>query len=363
MSDDELKYHLGFNKVTGIGPARITMLREHFGSLAAAWRATAADLHFMHFPPKAIESLVTTRTKLDLDTEMAKVTELGISLLTIDDAAYPQRLREIDTAPPLLYVLGEITAADDWAVGIVGTRNVTAYGREATQQLAAGLAAGGVTVVSGLARGVDTVAHRAALEAGGRTIAVLGCGVDVIYPAENKQLAARIVQNGAIVSEYALGTQPDAINFPPRNRIISGLSLGIVVVEAGRKSGALITKDFALEQGRDVFAVPGSIFSPQSEGPNDLLRQGAYPATKADDILEILHLTHAEAEQEVRSIIPADETEATLLRVLSREPRHMDEITRAAGLPPHQVSAALLMMTLKGIAREAGPGMYVIGKL
>lgn len=360
--NSDLKYHLGFNKVMGIGPARIATLRERFGSLEAAWNAPAADLHFIHFPPRAIENLVAARLKLDLDAEMDKAAQMGVTLLSYDDDDYPARLKEIDAAPPLLYVRGTITAEDDWAIGIVGTRGATTYGREATSQLASGLAANGVTVVSGMARGIDTVAHKAALDVGGRTIAVLGCGVDIIYPPEQRQLAERIIANGAIISDYPIGTKPDAANFPPRNRIISGLSLGIIVVEAGMKSGALITKDFALEQGREVFTVPGSIFSAQSAGTNDLLRQGARPVTKAADVLEELHLTEVEQHQEVREFIPADDVEATLLRVLSREPMHLDEITNEAALPAHQVSAALVMMELKGMARQAGPGMYVLAR-
>ncbi|PZS01063.1 MAG: DNA-protecting protein DprA [Candidatus Chloroheliales bacterium] len=360
--NDELKYHLGFNKVMGIGPARIVALRDYFGSLEQAWQASAADLHALHLPSRAVDNLLAARAKLDLDAEMEKAVRLGVTLISWDDPTYPARLKEIAAAPPLLYVRGEITLEDEWAVGIVGTRGVTAYGREATSQRAAGLAASGVTVVSGMARGVDAVAHKATLDVGGRTIAVLGCGVDIIYPPEHRGLAERIIANGALVSDYPIGTKPDAVNFPPRNRIISGLSLGIIVVEAGLKSGALITKDFALEQGREVFAVPGSIFSAQSAGPNDLLLQGARPITKAADVLEQLHLTQAEEQQEVRSFIPSDDVEAALLRVLSREPLHLDDITNEAGLPAHQVSAALVMMELKGMARQAGPGLYVLAR-
>ena len=360
--NDDLKYHLGFNKVMGIGPARIATLRDYFGSLEQAWQASATDLHALHLPSRTVDNLLAARAKLDLDAEMAKAEQMGISLISWDDPAYPARLKEIAAAPPLLYVRGEITAEDDWAIGIVGTRGPTAYGREATSQLAQGLAASGVTVVSGMARGIDSVAHKATLDAGGRTIAVLGCGVDIIYPPEHRALAEHIIASGALVSDYPIGTKPDAINFPPRNRIISGLSLGIIVVEAGLKSGALITKEFALEQGREVFAVPGSIFSAQSAGPNDLLRQGARPVTKAADVLEQLHLTQAEEQQEARSFIPGDEVEAALLRVLSREPLHLDEITNEAGLPAHQVSATLVMMELKGMARQAGPGLYVLAR-
>ena len=207
-------------------------------------------------------------------------------MLTWEEDAYPRRLKEIDQPPPVLYLRGDLLPADEWAVAIVGTRRITAYGRQVTEEVATTLARSGVTVVSGLARGVDSVAHKAALDAGGRTIAVLGSGVDVIYPSEHRSLAERMIASGAILSDYPVGTAPDGVNFPPRNRIISGLSLAVIVVEAGQKSGALITAEFAAEQGRDVFAVPGNINAPQSAGCNALIQQGARPLLQARDVLE-----------------------------------------------------------------------------
>jgi len=219
-----------------------------------------------------------------------------------------------------------------------------------------------VTVVSGLARGIDSAAHHAAVQAGGRTIAVLGSGVDVIYPAENTKLAEAITRQGALISEYPLGTKPDAGNFPPRNRIISGLSLGVVVVEAGEASGANWTVRFALEQNREVFAVPGSIFAPMSRGTNKLIQEGAKLVTNYQDVLSELNLQMVGQQMEMKELLPADEVEAALLKHLSGEPTHIDEVRMAIGLPIARVSAALTMMELKGMVRQVGGASYVLAR-
>jgi DNA processing protein len=261
-------------------------------------------------------------------------------------------LKEIDQPPPVLYVRGTLTAEDLWAVAVVGTRRVSAYGRQVTEELVTFLAANGVTVVSGLARGIDSVAHHSSLKAGGRTIAVLGCGADIIYLPENAELAGKLISSGAMVSDCAPGTPPDASNFPSRNRIISGLSMATVVVEAGDTSGALITAQFAIDQGREVFAVPGNIYAPQSKGTNRLISQGAHPMLSAFDLLEILNLTRITEQRQVRKTMPVDEIEASLLRVLTHEPLHVDEIHNQTGLPIERVSATLTMMELKGLVRQ-----------
>ncbi len=255
--------------------------------------------------------------------------------------------------------MGELCPEDDYGVAVVGTRSISNYGREAARSLGGDLAKAGITVISGLARGVDAVAHRAALDAGGRSIAVLGSGVDVIYPWENKKLAADLAANGAVISEYPLGTQPEASNFPPRNRIVSGLSRGVVVIEAGEVSGALITARFAADQGRDVFAVPGSIFARNSAGVNRLIRDGAVPVTSVNDILEALDLTQVEAHVEARMLFPTDPVEAALFEQLSDEPVHADEICRATGLPIATVTGTLALMELKGLVNSAGGMTYV----
>jgi DNA processing protein len=216
-----------------------------------------------------------------------------------------------------------------------------------------------VTVVSGLARGVDAIAHQAALKAGGRTLAVLGSGVDKIYPPEHRGLAEKIYEQGAVLSDYAPGTPPESANFPPRNRIISGLSMAIVVIEAGETSGALITAEFAVDQGREVFAVPGPIYAPQSKGTNRLLAAGAKALLKPADVLEALDLTRNVERREVRQAVPADATEAALLEALNAEPLHIDEIRAQLELPVEKISAALTMLELKGLVRQVGGMNYV----
>jgi DNA processing protein len=251
-------------------------------------------------------------------------------------------------------------------VAIVGTRRPTPYGKEAARELAAALASAGVTIVSGLARGVDAAAHVAALEAGGRTIAVLGSGLDKIYPHEHTVLAEKIVNSGAVISDYPLGTPPESVNFPPRNRLISGLSLGVIVVEAPPESGALITTEFAVEQGREVFAVPGSILNRNSAGPNRLIQQGAKLITSAEDVLEELNLKmaaqHAEARAQLSLLDTADETERALLSHLSTEPLHADELCVLLGQPIASISSALAMMELKGLVRQVGGMTYVAAR-
>jgi DNA processing protein len=248
---------------------------------------------------------------------------------------------------------------DSLAVAIVGTRRVTAYGRQVAAELAGFLAQNGITVVSGLARGVDAIAHHAALQAGGRTLAVLGSGVDRIYPPEHRQMAEKIFTQGALISDYAIGTPPDSANFPPRNRIISGLSLATVVIEAGETSGALITATFAAEQGREVLAVPGPIYAPQSKGTNRLIQSGARPLLKMEDVLEALQIDHPEEHYTARRLLPADAHEAALLEALNMEPQHIDEICLQTGLSIDKVSATLAMMELKGMVRQVGGMNYV----
>jgi DNA processing protein len=356
---DNTRFYLAFNLVNGIGPARLDRLIERCGSIADAWRAGPADMMAAGLDAKACAALIKAQRTLDLDAELARVERAVVTLLTREMAGYPQALAQIPASPPLIYVRGRIEAVDDWSVAVVGTRSPTTYGREATRRLAADLAGAGVTIVSGLAIGVDTVAHHAALEAGGRTIAVLASGLDQVYPERNRALAEQIVASGALVSEFPIGTRPIPQLFPVRNRLISGLSLATLVAEAGAQSGALITVRYALEQGRDVFAVPGPIFSPKSEGPNALIRDGAGLVTQAQDILSALNLTAAAAQQEVQAALPEDPTEAALLEIVSYEPQHVDELRRQSALPITVVSSTLAILELKGLIRQAGAMQYV----
>jgi DNA processing protein len=356
---DPLAYWLAFNRVRGIGPARLHALLDAFGSIEGAWFAPAEKLTEIGLDRRSTANLLEARKSLDLEAELARLQRAGAQAFTWEDAAYPARLLTINDAPPVLFVRGELTSQDDFAVAMVGTRQASVYGKEATRRLAGDLARSGVTIVSGLALGIDTQAHQAALEAGGRTLAVLGCGVDVIYPWDNKGLAERIVNQGALISDYPLGTRPEATNFPPRNRIISGLSRAVIVVEAGERSGALITAKFAADQGRDVFAVPGSIFNRNSQGTNALIRDGARPLLSVDEVLEDLNLVAAAQQAEARALIPGDETEAMLLKALGDEPVHVDAVRLATGLPIATVSSTLVLMELKGLVRQVGGMNYV----
>ena len=356
---DDKRYWIGFNLIKGIGAVRMQALIQHFGDLEVAWKAAPADLAEAGLGAKVIERVLQAREEVDLRKLWEKIESQGIKILTWQDEAYPGRLKEIDQPPPVLYIRGEYLPDDLFAVAIVGTRRVTAYGRQITEEISSFLAANGITVISGLARGVDAIAHQSTLKAGGRTIAVLGCGVDKIYPPEHRGLAEQMMERGAIISDYALGTPPDASNFPPRNRIISGLSLALVVVEAGETSGALITAEFAAEQGREVFAVPGSILAPQSKGTNKLIQKGALPLLSMDDLMQALDLTRVGEQKAARKVIPADETEARLMNVLGSEPLHVDEIRNQAELPIEKVSATLALMELKGMVRQVGGMNYV----
>ena len=245
---------------------------------------------------------------------------------------------------------------------MVGTRRATVYGRQITEEIVADLARSNITIASGLAKGIDSVAHHSALEAGGRSIAVFACGLDIVYPSENVTLARRIMEQGALISEYPLGTRPKPEHFPRRNRIISGISLGVMVTEAGQTSGALITANIALEQNREVFAVPGSILSPASKGTNHLIQEGAKLVQDYTNILEELNLMAVAQQIEMKEIIPASETESLLLKQLSAEPTHIDEVCRSSGLSVSTVSSTLAMMELKGLVKAVGSMKYALAR-
>lgn len=359
---EQLRYWLGFNLVHGIGPTKLRRLLEYFGDASAAWHAATGDLQAAGLDRRSLENLLTARASIDLDVVLQRVAKCGAQVLTWESPDYPRNLLNIAAPPPVLFVQGSLRPEDEWAVGMVGTRRATAYGRDVARTMAAGLASSGVTVVSGLARGIDAVAHRAALEAGGRTIAVLGCGVDQVYPPEHRELAQAIRRAGALVSDYPLGTPPDAVNFPPRNRIISGLSKGVLLVEADEDSGALITCDYAAEQGRDVFAVPGNINQRSSHGPNKLIQQGAKMVLNVADVLEELNLALVSERQEARVALPADATEQKVLHHLAVGPTHIDDLCQQLGLPVAQLSGTLAMMELKGLVRQIGGMNYVVAK-
>ena len=357
---DEKKYWIGFNLVKGIGSVRFQQIQSFFGDLSIAWNASAETLKEVGLPGRVLNNFLRLRKQIDLDRLYNSILEKNIIVLTLLDDDYPRLLREIDQSPPVIYVKGSLIPADEFSVAIVGTRRVSDYGQQIARDASIYLAGHGLTIVSGLARGVDGLAHRHALEAGGRTIAVLGSGVDVIYPPEHRKLAEAISENGAVISDYPLGTQPEGVNFPPRNRIISGLSLATIVIEAGERSGALITADFALDQGRDVFAVPGNVLSPASRGTNRLIQNGAYAMVSPQDVLDVLNLSEVESIKTARQVLPADTTEAKILNVMGFEPMHIDEICHEVEMAVEKVSAALTMMELKGLVQHMGAMRYAV---
>jgi len=362
VDTDELKYWVAFSGIPGVGRVRIAQLKEHFGSLRDAWKAPEGKLKQAGLDSRSVDALVTIRPRISVDAEMEKLEHHKVNVLICEDPTYPSRLKEIYDYPPVLYVRGNLPAEDEPCLAVVGTRRPTVYGRQVTEEMATDLARSSITIISGLARGIDSVAHRAALDAGGKTVAVFGSGLDIVYPGENAKLAQAIIEQGALVSEHPLGVKPKAENFPLRNRIMSGLSLGVLVVEAGERSGALITAQQAVEQNREVFAIPGSILSPASQGTNRLIQDGAKLVRNYADIIEELNLTIVVQQAEIKEFSPANEVESAILRQLSSEPNHIDEICRRSGLTMSEVSSTLAMLELKGIARQVGSMNYVLAR-
>ncbi|HEX6513345.1 MAG TPA: DNA-processing protein DprA [Chloroflexota bacterium] len=354
-------YWIAFSTVDGIGPAKTRRLFERFGSLETAWAQSVETLSRAGIDGPTARAFVQARQRLDPGAELAKLDRAGVAAISWDDdVRYPRLLRHIANPPVVLFAKGDLLPRDELAVAIVGTRQPSLYGRQVAEKLAGELAAKGVTIVSGLARGIDAEVHRAALAASGRTVAVLGSGLDVMYPREHAGLAREIARSGAVLSDYPLGSQPDAVHFPARNRIVSGLSLGTIVIEAGDTSGALITARFAGEQGRDVFAVPGSVFSKQSLGAHRLIQDGAKLVATVQDVLDELNLGMVAHQLEMPvTAEPEDPVEAALLAMLSSDPRHIDDVARTANMAVAQVSSALTMMELKGMVRQIGALGYV----
>ncbi|MDQ6645218.1 MAG: DNA-processing protein DprA [Chloroflexota bacterium] len=348
LSLDELAYWVAFTRILGIGPIRFKMLLDYFHEdVSAAWKADSKELARAGLDQKISESFIKQRASSNPQQELEKLARLKVQVITIKDKEYPPLLKEIYNAPSVLYVAGTLKKEEDqFAIGVVGTRKVSTYGRQVTERFARELAQGHVTVVSGLAHGIDTIAHTTALDAGGRTIAIMASGLDIIYPLENVGLARRIVESGqgALVTEFPLGVKPDSRNFPARNRIISGLSQGILVTEAPKQSGALITANFALEHGREVFAVPNGIFAAGSVGVNKLIQDGAHLVTDVQDILMALNLFMIPEHIEMQTVLPENEEEGILLPLLSHDPCHIDELIRASELPTMTVTSTLMMM-------------------
>ena len=362
---EELYFWIGLNMLPNVGPVRFRAIVEHFGSAKGVWEASLDELVQVEGIGKGLaETIVRSRYEVDIEGQIARAGTMGVDIITIGDPQYPEKLRMIYDPPPVLYVKGVFSPVDNKSIAVVGTRKASPYGRAVAEEVAKGLAKHGITVVSGMARGIDSRAHMGALAGGGRTIAVLGSGLDVPYPPENAKLMEEIASSGAVISEFPLGTPPLPQNFVARNRVISGLALGVVVVEGDVTSGAMLTADFALEQGREVFAVPGSIASAGSRGPHSLIKQGARLVEGVDDILEELGLKgdgcpRGGAREGSSLSLGLDEVEKHLYNVLGLEPQGIDILIEKTGLAPEKVSAALVKMELAGLV-EGLPGNFFV---
>lgn len=377
---DDLKYWVALSGIPLLGAARFRRLESFFGSLANAWRADVSQLREAGLDQRTAQEVAASRGGVDPDNEMDVLRRSGVRATSWNSDDYPNRLREIHDPPPVLYYLGELLPEDELSVAVVGTRNPTAYGREAATALSRDLASAGLTIVSGLALGVDGVAHRAALDTGGRTIAVVAGGLDTVYPRAHAPLFRQIQERGAVVSEHRLGVRPDARNFPRRNRLISGMTLGTLVVEAGEGSGTRWTVQQALEQDREVFCVPGSIFSPASRFTNRMIKEGAKLVAEYTDILEELNLPEIagrapapdprqapleitrETQAETREDEDLDDLEAeesALVARLSGEPLHVDELCRESGIPIATITSMLTLLEIKGKVAQVGTMHYV----
>ena len=362
----------------GLPAARSRLVLGHWSDPVALFAAVdnGRESELLATPgitPSTVERL-RELARLDLKRAVAAMETHGIRLLLEGDADYPVSLRGIPDPPPYLFIVGTVESRDEIAVAIVGTRHATEYGRGIAEKLSIDLANRGVTVVSGLARGIDAAAHRGALDAGGRTFAVCGCGLDVVYPSDHKTLLREATLHGAAFSEFAPTVAPQAWHFPARNRIISGLSVGTIVIEAGERSGALITADFALDQGREVFAVPGNIHKAQSRGCHALIKQGATLIESADDVIAALNnrtlpfSAEPLASRRMEPVVPhAPSVRADLNPIENRiylgldvEPRHVDDLAAAAGLGVAEVNATLVMLELKGVARRLAGGLFAL---
>ena len=378
MSDENTQFWLGLTKLEGLGVRGAHRLVEHFGSPAAAYTASLTELESCGIPARVAQSIFAQAGLKEAARDLEASAKAGCQVVAYSSDDYPPRLKQIPDPPLVLYVRGEVKVLSSYAVAIVGTRRPTAYGSQVAQRLGRDLAQRQLVIVSGLARGIDSAAHRGALEAKGKTVAVLGSGIDVIYPRENKRLAEQVVESGALISEFPPGTSPSPENFPIRNRTLSGLSLCVVVVEAAEYSGSLITARLAVEQNREVFAVPGNITSAQSFGPNHLIKQGAKLVDEWMDVLEefpaeirMQLLPPVEASDETaaqpqtgslfeQSLTPDQKAVFEVLR--ADQPLFVDGILTAASLPQPRVMTALLELEMAGVIRQL-PGKNFIRKL
>ena len=367
---DSRHYALALFSISGVGSVTYKKLIGRFKTAETVFGARRRDFSGLEgLGDVRISAIASFKDWDPIEQEVRRAEDEGITIVTLEDDGYPSRLREVYDAPPILYLRGSLAEPDVFSVAVVGSRNSTRYGIACAEEIARGLAERGVTVVSGMARGIDSAAHIGALKGEGRTIAVLGSGIDVVYPPENRGLYDEIAGHGAVITEFPMGTGPEMMNFPRRNRIISGISLGVVIVEASPNSGALITAQCALEQNREVFAVPGNITSMRSRGTHKLIRQGAKLVETADDIIEELrYLLHgyrdrlkSEKAREAGLYENLSEEEKAVLRSVERGPLYIDAIIEDCGLKSEQVLAILLDLEMKGLVRRIGATEYTVG--
>ncbi len=362
---NDLKFLLALSFIECIGPVTIGRLLSAFRAPEAVFSAGFSELSSVgEISVLKAKKIKEFKAWDIIDREIEKAERLNIRIVTLFDKEYPEPLTHLDNAPPILYVKGDLTEEDRFALAMVGSRNMSEYGRKIAADLSYELASTGLTIVSGMARGVDTVSHSGALRAGGRSIAVLGCGLDICYPAENKGLMTALSKSGCVISEFPLGTPPVRENFPRRNRLISGLSLGVLVVEATERSGSLITARFALEQGKEVFAVPGNITSGNARGTNGLIKMGAKPVQSSEDVIEELS---PQIKGLLRLVKPAPQSlpqkgrleindeEKAICNILGSDSKHIDHIVRELKMPAARLSGLLLGLEMKGIVRQT-PG-------
>lgn len=361
VTSDERIYWLAFSAFSGIGPLRFKLLREYFGNAKRAWNVSLPELKSTGLGDRLSERFICFRDKFSLTDYVSNLSAKNIRYLILTDKEYPGLLKEIPDAPFVIYLrgYGNLDFNDSVNIAVVGTRKITSYGREITEKVTSGLVSAGITVVSGMAYGADTVAHRTAIDTGGKTIAVLGCGVDIIHPVTNTGLYREIVDGkGIVLSEFPPGLFATRGMFPSRNRIISGLSLGTVVTEGAIDSGSLITARFAAEQGREVFAVPGPVTSAMSEGPLSLIKSGAKLVTAAQDILEELDIkTGRKIKRESGAVLNLSGDESKIRDLLASENLHMDEIIRKLNSTAPEVGRLLTGLEMKGIIKS-NKGFY-----
>lgn len=358
---EDIKYWNAINLNNKFGPVKFKKLYAHFKTMKEAWEADSVELLKCGLKEKDINFFLAKKLSIDADQELEKLKKEKIEIITIKDSNYPKLLKEIHAPPPLLYIRGNIDINP--CIGVVGTRKFSPYGKELVETIVKDLAISKITIISGLALGIDALAHQETLKNSGKTYAILGSGVNKnsVYPSNNRRIAEEIInKGGAIISEYPYNTPPLKHHFPARNRIIAGLSLATLVIEAPKESGALITANFALEQNRDVFAIPGNIFSKNCEGTNNLIKMGASPITSANDILEELNLKQIIKSNDNKKIIPETKEEEKIISSLSQDPIHINKIAKKTNLDIKIVSSTLTMMEIKNMVKNMGNMEYIL---